>query len=143
MATWIYDVREDHRGSTEDVILKFHARVDGHVVLNLYVITDADSRADDDILAQIAITAQFRSGHDVREVPDPSPLTDLTVFINNSGGMPIIPGDPCCNFDGVSSISQGPFAGFKHFQHPHRTLAVGTRGMPGSQAFDKMLAFTA
>lgn len=81
----VEDVGEDHRGSTEDAVFEGHAFIDRDVVLELAFVTDGYIRANDDVLADVAVLTNLSAGEDVGEVPDLCAFADLDVIIDNGG----------------------------------------------------------
>src|SRR6185437_9424421 len=84
LAPRIEDVCKNHRGTTEDMVFERYTFIHRHVVLNLNPITDCDMRADDDILADLAVLPDTRSFQDVGRMPDARSFADLDAFIDES-----------------------------------------------------------
>jgi hypothetical protein len=57
MTAWIDHIREDHGRSAEDIVLKLHPGIHRDIILNLYAVADPDTRADNDVLTEIAVTS--------------------------------------------------------------------------------------
>src|SRR5690606_30327583 len=79
------DVGEHARRAAENIVLELDAFVDGHVVLDLDVVADSSPRHHHYVLAQVAALANDRTGHHVREVPDPGAGADHRTVIDIAG----------------------------------------------------------
>jgi hypothetical protein len=51
--------------------------------LDFYVVPDRDLRTDYNVLPEVTIAPQFRSGHDVRKVPNLCPLPDFARLVDD------------------------------------------------------------
>ena len=80
-------IGEHHGRATEYVILELHACIKRNVVLDFDVVSYLHIRCHMYILSQNAISTDLGMRHDVRKVPDPSPLPDFSRLIHNGGGM--------------------------------------------------------
>src|SRR5207249_2550359 len=78
----IGDIGQHAGGSEKDVVFDDHARVDGHVVLNLDVAADDGPAVDIDVLADDAALADAGALHDMREMPDLGAGADLGTLID-------------------------------------------------------------
>ena len=87
VAARVPDVREDHRGAAEDVILEHHAVIQRDVVLDLHVVADDDVAGNEDVLAEIAVPAEARAARHVTEVPDLRALADLARLVDDRRRM--------------------------------------------------------
>ena len=84
---WVIDVGKNHGWTAEDAVFKGDAFVHGNVVLDLAFIADDSVRTDDDILADVAVFANFGTGKDVGEVPDFGFFANGDVVVNDGGGV--------------------------------------------------------
>lgn len=82
MSPGIEYIGEDHAGAAEDIIFQRDALVDADVVLHLAAVADGGVRTDDDVLTDIAVFANDRTGHHMAEVPDFRTATDTDSGIN-------------------------------------------------------------
>ena len=55
----IEDVREDHRGATENPLFQGDTFIHTDIVLNLAFVADDCGGADDNILTDVAVVADF------------------------------------------------------------------------------------
>lgn len=78
-------VGEDHGGAAEDAIFEGDTFVNAHVILDLASIADGDIGTNDDVLANIAVLADFGTGEDVGEVPDFCFFTNFHITIYHGG----------------------------------------------------------
>ena len=62
MSAWVKDIRKDHARSAEDIVLKGDAFVYGNIVLDFAGISYDCILTDDDILSDIAISADRSPG---------------------------------------------------------------------------------
>jgi hypothetical protein len=62
---WVVDVREDHRRAAEDAVFQGDSFINAHVVLDLASVAYGGVGADDDILSDIAVFADFGTGEDM------------------------------------------------------------------------------
>ena len=76
------DVREDHRGSEEHVVLAAHTGIDGDVVLDLAITTEHYIGRDNNILTDITVLADDAAGHDMTEMPDIGAFPYLAPFVH-------------------------------------------------------------
>ena len=83
----IVNVGENHRRAEKDVIFTDNACVDADIVLHLHVASEFDPWAYNDVLADIALLAEFSSGHDMTEVPDFAAGADLCRRVYDGGRM--------------------------------------------------------
>ena len=67
---WIVDVGKDHRGATEDAVFQCDTFIDGDVVLDFAFAADDGIGANDDILPDVAVFADFGSVKNVGKMPD-------------------------------------------------------------------------
>ena len=81
----IGDVGQDAGGAKEDIVLNGRAGVDGDVVLNLDVVSHGDGRGDHGVLAEAAISANYRTTANMREVPDGGSLADDGTIVDDCG----------------------------------------------------------
>ena len=72
----VVDIGEYHRGAAENTVFKGDAFIDADVVLDFAFVADDCIGANDDVLADVAVLANFGTGKDVGEVPDSRSLTD-------------------------------------------------------------------
>jgi len=79
----IIDIGKDHRRATEDTILQGHPRKNRNIILYLAFIPSGHLRADDHVLADIAILADFGTGEDGGEIPDLTTSAYHNIFVNN------------------------------------------------------------
>ena len=83
----VVDVGEDHRGAAEDAIFQCYAFIDADVVLNFAFVAYDCVGADDNVLADVAVFADFGAGEDVGEVPDLGAGADGNVIVDDGGWM--------------------------------------------------------
>jgi hypothetical protein len=81
------DVCEYHRWPAEHIVFERYTFIDGDVVLNLDVITDANARPDDDVLSDAALPTDMDLWQHVAEVPDERPRAYLVAGIDVGGLM--------------------------------------------------------
>ena len=79
----VVDICEDHRGAAEDAVFQGDAFIHAHVVLELALVADGHIRADDNVLAYVAVLADFGAGEDVGEVPDFGAFAYGNVVVDN------------------------------------------------------------
>ncbi len=91
-AAGIDDIGEDHAGAQENVLFADDARVYADIILDLDVASQDNSRADDDILANVARGAERGPFHDMAEVPDFCLRADFGFGANDSCWMGEISG---------------------------------------------------
>ena len=72
----IVDVGEDHRGAAENAVFQGDAFIDADVVLDLAFVANGCVGTDDDVLADVAVVADFGAGKDVGKMPNSRSLTD-------------------------------------------------------------------
>ena len=75
-------IRENTRGTTEDMVLYLNALVDGDIVLDAHTIPDADVIGDVHILAQGTIRSDDSTFLDMAEMPDFRSGADLDAVIH-------------------------------------------------------------
>ena len=85
--TGVVDVGEYHRRAAKNAVFQSDTFIDADVVLDLAFVADDYVGTNDDILADVAVVADFGTGEDVGEVPDFRPGTDLDFVIDGGGGM--------------------------------------------------------
>lgn len=85
MAAGVDNVGEDHGWSAEYIVFKNHACVDGDIILNLYVVSNANVGRNNDILADVASRSDGATLHYMAEVPDLGVGPDLAGLINIAG----------------------------------------------------------
>ena len=61
-------------GPKKNIVLANHAFINRHIVLNLYIAAKHHMRTYHNILADIAVVADYTVGHDMREVPYFNPI---------------------------------------------------------------------
>jgi len=69
-------VGEYHRRAAEDAVFQGYAFIDADIVLNFAFVADDCVGADDDVLSDVAVLADFGTGEDVGEMPNSRSLTD-------------------------------------------------------------------
>lgn len=79
---WVIYVGEDHRRSAENAVFECDAFIYADVVLNLALIANDDIRANNNILADVAVFSYFRSGKDVGEVPNLGAFANFNTLID-------------------------------------------------------------
>ena len=87
LCPWVVDVRKHHGWAAEDTVFEGDTLIDGDVVLNFAFVADDGVWAYYDVLADVAVLADFGAGQDVREVPYFGALADLICFIHNCSWM--------------------------------------------------------
>src|SRR5262249_9212245 len=92
LAARVDDVRQDARGSEENVVLDDGAGVERDVILNLDVVANHDMARHQDILAQAASVADLGVGHDMAKVPDLRPVADFAWIIDVRRRMNVVAG---------------------------------------------------
>ena len=80
-------IGERHGGTAEHAVFQQHPFVDRNVVLDLAAAADPHLAVDVDVLAENAVFADSRSGHDVAEMPDPGSASDLARLVDHRGGV--------------------------------------------------------
>ena len=76
-AAGIEDVRENHRRSTEHVVLERNRVVDRNVVLDLHVVANFHIVRDEDVLPERAACANFRTAGNMNPMPNARAFADL------------------------------------------------------------------
>src|SRR5215469_13361714 len=111
-------VGKHHGWTAEYVVFQFHARIQGDVILNLYVITDAPSGGNVDVLTEIAFAANLAIRHDVRKMPDLRAFADFARLIHDGGGMDVIFGRGLSKRSNGLAVRTNGFAGqMKNLNH--------------------------
>ena len=86
----IQNIRKDTARAEENIVFADDAGIDGDIILNLYIISQHDTRRDNHILSDIASLANHAVRHDVREMPDARPGTYLATFVDDGGFVSLV-----------------------------------------------------
>lgn len=87
LAPWIGDIGQRASGTKENIVLDHGATIDADIVLHFDIAPQLDARTDHDILAEVAIFPNFRTSHDMAEVPDFGALTYFCRRVDDGGGV--------------------------------------------------------
>ena len=87
MAARIDDVGEDTGGSEEDVVLANDPGVKGDIVLHFHVVAQHHLGRDNNVLTNVTVFTDYRTGHDMGKVPDFRAGTDDATGIDDGGWM--------------------------------------------------------
>src|SRR5260370_28306286 len=141
MAAWIDHIREDHGRPEEDIVLKLHPSIHGDIILNLYPVTNPDTRADNDVLTEITVASDPRAGHDMTEMPNLGANSNFTVTVDNCRWI----GEVFCrcfmNLNRYRLSVQRSLTGIQHLQHLHAISAIGARSFACDNTFNQVLTF--
>src|SRR5215470_2448289 len=142
MAARSENVGENHGRTAEDIVFQLDAGVHGDIVLNLYVVADANTACDVNILAKIASLTDLAIRHDVRKMPDFCSVADGARLIENRRRVDVV----CrrgrgLQWDWLAVLAQR-FAGcVQNLQHAETVYAVRVWRFAGSNAVEKMFTF--
>lgn len=84
---WIEHIGEYHGGTKKYIIFTSDACVYRNVILYLNIVSQGDLGRNNDVLPDVAVIADYATGHDMGEMPDFSTLADGATFINYCRGM--------------------------------------------------------
>src|SRR5215472_2990014 len=142
MAAGTNDIGKHHGWTAEYVVFQFHARIQGDVILNLYVIADAHSGGNVDVLTKIASAPNLAIRHDVRKMPDLRAFADFARLIHDGGGVNVIFGRSLSKRSNGLAVRTNGFAGqMKNLYHPKAIFSISIRSFPFADAFNEVKAF--
>ncbi|KKW01471.1 MAG: hypothetical protein UY34_C0011G0013 [Parcubacteria group bacterium GW2011_GWA2_48_9] len=78
----IHVVRENHRGSTKNVVLEGNTVIYRYVVLYFYVVSDSCFAADIHVLAKRTVLSDFGARHDMAKMPYLCTFANFTRFVD-------------------------------------------------------------
>jgi hypothetical protein len=85
--TRIVNICEDHARTAKDIVLDLNGVIDGDVVLDLYVIPNANVIAHEDVLPERTLAPNAGARADMDEVPYTTALSQHRTFVHECGGM--------------------------------------------------------
>ena len=71
----------------ENIVLDHGAAINADIVLHFHIAPQLDTRTEHNILAEVAIFSNFRTSHDMTEVPDFGALTYFCRRVDDGGGV--------------------------------------------------------
>ena len=87
LAPGIRNIGQRAGRAKENIVLNHGAAIDADIVLHFDIAPQLDARANHDILAKVAIFSNFRTSHDMAEMPDFGSLTYFCRRVDDSGGV--------------------------------------------------------